>query len=50
MEMLLPWQQADFTTTQQSESILNSQLAHLFFVTIRIIDLSGCYENTVIRD
>ena len=30
MEMLLPWQQGNFTTTQINESILSSYLAHSF--------------------
>ena len=36
--------------TQQNVSIQSSHLAHMFFVTIHINDLPGCYGNTVTRD
>ena len=50
VEMLLPWQQGNFTRTLQNESILSSYLAHVLIVTIYNTDLPGCYGNTVTRD
>ena len=50
MEMLLPWQQVNFTTTQPNESILSSYLVHMVSVTIHITDLPACHGNTVTRD
>ena len=43
MEMLLSWQQENFTTAQQNESISAPYLVQMFFVKIHITDLAGCY-------
>ena len=50
MEVLFPWQQRNFKINYWNESNLSLYLAHMFFVTIHMTDLPGCYESTVNRD
>ena len=50
MEVLFPWQQGNFKINHWNESNLSLYLAHMFFVTIHMTDLPGCYESTVNRD
>ena len=47
METQLSWQQGNFAITQLNESILGSNLAHMFFVIIGSTGLPGCSGNTV---
>ena len=45
MDMLLPWQEGNFTTTQFDERIFGSNFAHMLFVIICTTGLPGCYGN-----